>query len=153
MALQNTDLFYVQRGTDGHKIEYSSLKTEIADSVDTDGFVLKEGDQLLGSLGVAEQEIVNRSDFDLSKTHFFRWSNDSFVVNFGSVPGPQNGRSSMTGLIYIDSSEGTPYLPLAWDTSIENPPTSLTEGSDYIIPFYIKRGGITMVLGSPVEVS
>lgn len=153
MALQNTDLFYVQRGTDGHKIEYSSLKTEIADSVDTDGFVLKEGDQLLGSLGVAEQEIVNRSDFDLSKTHFFRWSNDSFVVNFGSVPGPQNGRSSMTGLIYIDSSEGTPYLPLAWDNSIENPPTNLVEGTDYIIPFYIKRGGITMVLGSPVEVS
>jgi hypothetical protein len=153
MALQSTDLFYVQRGTDGHKIEYSSLQSEIADSVDTDGFVLKEGDQLTGSLGVAEQEIVNRSDFDLSETHFFRWSNDSFVVNFGSVPGPQNGRSSMTGLIYIDSSEGTPYLPLAWDNSIENPPTDLTEGTDYIIPFYIKRGGITMVLGSPVEVS
>jgi hypothetical protein len=150
MALQSTDLFYVQRGTDGHKIEYSSLLQDVEDS---DKFVLKEGDQLTGSLGVAEQEIVNRSDFDLSKTHFFRWSNDSFVINFGSVPGPQNGRSSMTGLIYIDSSEGTPYLPLAWDNSIENPPTDLTEGTDYIIPFYIKRGGITMVLGSPVEVS
>ena len=153
MALQDTDLFYVQRGTDGHKIEYSSLKTEIADSVDTDGFVLKAGDQLTGSLGVAEVEIVDRSTFDLSETHFFRWTSNSFSSNVGSVPVFRNARSSMSGLIFIDSSEGTPYLPLAWDTSIENPPTSLTEGSDYIIPFYIKSDGTTMVLGSPVEVS
>ena len=148
MALQNTDLFYVQRGDDGHKIEYSSLKTEIAD-----GFVLKAGVQLLGSLGVAEVEIVDRSTFDLSKTHFFRWTSNSFASNFGSVPVFREARSSMSGLIFIDSSEGTPYLPLAWDTSIENPPTSLTEGSDYIVPFYIKSDGTTMVLGSPVEVS
>ena len=32
MALQNTDLFYVQRGTDGHKIEYEFLREYIADT-------------------------------------------------------------------------------------------------------------------------
>ena len=61
MALQDTDLFYVQRGNDGHKIEYSDLKTEIADSVDLDDYVLKAGDQLTGSLGVEEIELKNRS--------------------------------------------------------------------------------------------
>lgn len=152
MALQNTDLFYVQRGTDGHKIEYSNLKTEIADSVDLDDYVLKAGDQLTGSLGVEEIEIKNRGlgdgTFDLSKSHFFRWSADSTTLLTGSFPPPQNARENMSGLIKIDNNT----IIIGWDNSIKNPPTSLDGSKDYIIPFYIETGG-SMVLGSPVEVS
>ena len=152
MALQNTDLFYVQRGNDGHKIEYSNLKTEIADSVDLDDYVLKAGDQLTGSLGVEEIELKNRSlgdgAFDLSKSHFFRWSADSTTLLLGSVPPPQNARENMSGLIKIDNSTTI----IGWDNSIKNPPNSLDNSKDYIIPFYIETGG-SMVLGGPVEVS
>ena len=150
MTLQSTDLFYVQRGDDGHKIQYSSLQSEIADSVDTDGFVLKTGDQLLGSLGVEEVEIIDRSDFDLSKTHFFRWSSESTRLLSGQFPAPRFARENMSGLIAIDS--GNDVIIFAWDNSIKNPPDNLDQSKDYIIPYYIEPGG-SMVLGSPVEVS
>ena len=147
MALQDTDLFYVQRGNDGHKTEYSTIKQDIADD-----YVLKAGDQLTGSLGVEEIEIKNRGlgdgTFDLSKSHFFRWSADSTTILSGSVPPPQNARENMSGLIKIDNNT----IIFGWDNSIKNPPTSLDGSKDYIIPFYIETGG-SMVLGSPVEVS
>ena len=275
MALQSTDLFYVQRGDDGHKIEYSDLQSDLVGSIDihdgvyvgsttptdpyegdlwwnpdteqlkiyvaslTEGIVtslgvrsggsnysaasgvptvnghgddltvtlvvdsfnqiasatptngghgykvgdlinpvqspgfggslqvtgvnsaptgswelvnVKGGAELSGTLFIKEIELLNKTAgnglFDLAKSHFFRWTALSTTSLSGQFPAPLNARENMSGLIAIDNNTTI----FAWDNSIKNPPDSLDDSKDYIIPYYIEPGG-SMVLGSPVEVS
>ena len=137
MALQNTDLFYVQRGDTGHKIEYSTLQSDVIDGVDTSGLLSLSGGTMTGALCSTEVAIA-ADKFDLSDGNFFS-------AGAIAVPNPTGGVPGQSGLIRFTA------VPTSLGDQIKLPNNfNITAAS--IVPFYLRPDG-TLLLGNPVEVS
>ena len=126
MTLQNTDLFYVQRGATGHKIEYGNI-----------GFLPETGGNLTGAV-TANEITIEAGSWDLSEGNFF---------NCGAitVPTPTNGVNGQSGLIRFTAA------PTSLPTELITP-TGFNITAACIVPFYV-RAEDEILLGNPVEVS
>ena len=147
MPLQNTDLLYVQRGDDGFKTEYTTLKSDgLADvpAVDAytkqqadDKFVELAGDKLTGAITSTEVPIT-AGEFDLSKGNFFS-------CGAVAVPTPTGGVNGQSGLIRFTATPASlpAELILPNNFNIANPS---------VVAFYVAAAD-RILLGNPVEVS
>ena len=90
-TLQNTDLFYVQRGSDGRKIEYQTLQSDVLEGVDTSTLLPLAGGNMTGAVTSTEIAVTD-TEFDLSKGNFFSSAVDA-------VPAATNGVNGQSGLI------------------------------------------------------
>ena len=137
MALQDTDLLYVQRGDDGFKTEYSTIKSDIAGDVDLSVLLPLAGGNMTGAVTSTEVAITD-AVFDLSQGNFFSSAVDS-------VPAATNGVNGQSGLIRFT------VAPSSLDTVFKTP-----DGFDIaaasVVPFYVKTP-TEILLGNPVEVS
>ena len=136
-TLQNTDLFYVQRGSDGRKIEYQTLQSDVLEGVDTSTLLPLAGGNMTGAVTSTEIAITD-SEFDLSKGNFFSSAVDA-------VPAATNGVNGQSGLIRFTAA------PSSLDAVFKTP-----DGFDIaaasVVPFYVKTP-TEILLGNPVEVS
>ena len=126
MALQSTDLFYVQRGASGHKIEYKDF-----------GLLPLAGGNLTGA--VTSNEIaITAGGWDLSEGNFFS-------CGAIAIPTPSNGVNGQSGLIRFTgvptSFPAETILPDSFDITVA-----------CIVPFYVQADN-RILLGLPVEVS
>ena len=137
MALQDTDLLYVQRGDSGFKTEYSTIKSDIAGDVDLSVLLPLAGGNMTGAVTSTEVAITD-AVFDLSQGNFFSSAVDS-------VPAATNGVNGQSGLIRFT------VAPSSLDTVFKTP-----DGFDIaaasVVPFYVKTP-TEILLGNPVEVS
>ena len=143
MAIENTDLLYVQRpeGVDAgaYKIEYNDLKNamvaEVPDPPDppdpVDAYTKAESDAKYlpfagGNLtgAVTQVEVaIEASGWDLGDSNFFS-------CGAIDVPNPTNAVAGMSGLIRLTAA------PTSWDTNFSTAPTPTEFPS--IIPFYVE---------------
>ena len=137
MALQDTDLFYVQRGDDGFKTEYSTLKTDISGSLGLDDYVLKAGDNLTGALTQTEVEILT-AGWDMSESNFFR-------CGAVAVPTPTGAVNGQSGLIRFTAT------PLSLPAELILP-NNFDIANPSVVAFYVAAAD-RILLGNPVEVS
>lgn len=137
MALQNTDLLYVQRADTGHKIEYSDLKSDVISGVDTSGLLPLAGGNMTGAVTSTEVAITAGS-FDLSEGNFFS-------AGAIDVPNPTNGVVGQSGLIRF-----TDVPTSLGDQLIQPANFNITAAS--VVPFYVQAAD-RVLLGNPVEVS
>ena len=137
MALQNTDLFYVNRGDNGHKIEYSDIKSDVISGVDTSTLLPLAGGRMTGAVNSAEIAITD-TEFDLSKGNFFSSAVDA-------VPEATDGVNGQSGLIRFTTA------PSSLNAVFKTPDGfDITAAS--VVPFYVKTP-TEILLGNPVEVS
>ena len=137
MALQNDDLFYVQRGTTGHKIEYQNIKSDVIDGVDTSGLLPLAGGNMTGAVTSTEVAITAGA-FDLSEGNFFS-------AGAIDVPNPTNGVVGQSGLIRFTA------VPTSLGDQLIQPANfNITAAS--VVPFYVQAAN-RVLLGNPVEVS
>ena len=135
MALQNTDLFYVQRGDTGHKIEYSTLQSDVIGGVS--GFLPTAGGNMTGAVTSSEVAIAADS-FDLSDGNFFS-------AGAIAVPNPTGGVVGQSGLIRFTAAPTS-----LGDQLIQ--PANFNITAACIVPFYVQATD-RVLLGNPVEVS
>ena len=155
MAIENTDLLYVQRpeGADAgaYKIEYEDLKdaivSEVPDPPDpVDAYTKAESDAKYfpfagGNLtGAATQTevAITAGDWDLSTANFFS-------CGAIEVPNPLNGVNGQSGLIRFTAE------PTGFGGQIILPANfNITTAA--VVPFYVATP-TRILLGTPVEVS
>ena len=126
MALQSTDLFYVQRGNTGHKIEYKDF-----------GLLPLAGGNLTGA--VTSNEIaITAGGWDLSNGNFFS-------CGAVAIPTPSNGVNGQSGLIrFTDVPTSFPAETIL--------PANFNIAAACVVPFYVQAAD-RILLGNPVEVS
>ena len=137
MALQDTDLLYVQRGDSGFKTEYSTIKSDITGDVDLSVLLPLAGGNMTGAVTSTEVAITD-AVFDLSQGNFFSSAVDS-------VPAATNGVNGQSGLIRFT------VAPSSLDTVFKTP-DGFDIGAASVVPFYVKAAD-EILLGNPVEVS
>jgi hypothetical protein len=155
MAIENTDLLYVQRPEGGdagaYKIEYEDLKdaivAEVPDPPDpVDAYTKTESDAKYfpfagGNLtGAATQTevAITAGGWDLSTANFFS-------CGAIAVPNPTEGVNGQSGLIRftdVPTSLGDQLIL----------PSGFNITAACIVPFYV-RAADEILLGNPVEVS
>jgi hypothetical protein len=162
MALQDTDLLLVNRGSTSYKTEYSEIKTDITGDVDVgvtrivagDGiaiapttgvgsveitangtFLPLDGGNMTGAVTQTERA-VGASSFDLRTGNF--WS-----CGEATVPPTANGQNGQSGLIRFTTTV------TGWDSQFSGPGITANVTSGSIVPFYV-LGGQSIFVGNPV---
>jgi hypothetical protein len=164
MALNDTDLFLVNRNTTSYKIKYSDIKTDISNSVSTgvtkivagtgisiapttgvgsveissdaiNAFLPLAGGNMTGSVTQTERA-VGASSFDLRTGNF--WS-----CGVATVPPTANGQNGQSGLIRFTTTV------TGWDSQFSGPGVTADVTSGAIVPFYV-LGGQSIFVGNPV---
>ena len=125
MTLQNTDLFYVQRGASGHKIEYKDF-----------GFLQLTGGALSGTVTGDETSIG--ATWDLSASNFF-------TCGAVAIPTPTNGVKAQSGVIRFSD------VPTSFPAETILPDGFNITGA-CVVPYYVVAAD-RILLGNPVEVS
>ena len=126
MALQSNDLLYVQRGTDGHKIEYKDI-----------GLLPLAGGNLTGAV-TANEIAIEAGGWDLSEGNFFS-------CGAIAIPTPSNGVNGQSGLIRFTA------VPTSFPAQTILP-AGFNITAACIVPFYVQAAD-RILLGNPVEVS
>lgn len=152
MAIENTDLLYVQRpeGADAgaYKIEYEDLKDAIVSEVPNpvDAYTKAESDakyfpfeggRLTGAVNQQEAVIVD-SLWNLSVSNF--WACGAI-----DIPSPINAVNGQSGLIRFVAA------PTSFPSEVILP-SGFNITAACIVPFYV-AGTNRILLGNPVEVS
>lgn len=157
MALQNSDLFLVNRSGTSYKVNYQDLNADAVAAQTTADAALAlaqqneseidsgGGDALPLSGGTMTGAIVNTerqissASFDLSTSNVWR-------VGAITVPNPTNGVNGQSGIIRITSG------PVVWGSNFKFPggaaPTIATYPS--IIPYYVQSSSV-ILMGSITE--
>ena len=126
MALQSDDLFYVQRGNSGHKIEYKDF-----------GLLPLAGGNLTGAV-TANEIAITASAWDLSDGNFFS-------CGAIAIPTPTKGVNGQSGLIrFTDVPTSFPAETIL--------PADFNIAGACVVPFYVQAAD-RILLGNPVEVS
>jgi hypothetical protein len=141
MALQSDDWFYVQRGTDGHKITYEDLQQTIVNEMGN--YLPLAGGTMSGAIITVEQVVPagGSPDFGLGPFHRVEATTGDTLI------APQNPFNGMSGLIRTEVDIA------GYSAEYKHPGgTTIAATAGTVIPFYVKSA-TEILLGNPIEVS
>ncbi len=159
MALQNTDIFLVNRSGTSYKVNYQDLNATAstaltnaataqaaaeaaqatADAASGGGDSLSStGGTMTGAIVYTERTITSGS-FDLTQSNV--WTCGAITV-----PNPTNASNGMSGIIRITSG------PVVWGSAFKFPGGSAPTIATYpsIIPYYVQSSSV-ILMGSVTE--